>query len=40
MALLRLPGNMGIAQVDERLEFYRYSGSEERLDKYLVTCLP
>lgn len=26
--------------MDERLKLYRYSGNEERLDKYLVTCLP
>lgn len=26
--------------MDERLEHFRYSGGNERLDKYLVTCLP
>lgn len=26
--------------MDERLERFRYSGDDERLDKYLVTCLP
>ncbi len=35
-----LPMDRKKVRVDERREIFHYTGSEERLDKYLVTCLP